>query len=67
MKRLLSSNPADDMSPDYSPDDSMIAFVSDRDSDEPWMFDIFTMGANGENQTNITPDLKDTYQDSPSW
>jgi len=63
----LTNNPANDVAPDWSPDGSMIVFASDRDAAEVWMFDIFTMDANGENQTNITPDLADSYQDAPSW
>ena len=64
---FLTNNPAHDSYPDYSPDGSMIVFSSDRDETEKYMVDIFTMNSNGENQTNITPDLKGTYQGGPSW
>lgn len=63
----LTNDPADDVSPDWSPNGDMIIFASNRDGTNKDMFDIFVMDANGENQTNITPDLKDSYQGEPNW
>ncbi len=63
----LTNSPGYDSYPDYSPDGSMITFTSERDETEDYMADVFVMNSNGENQTNITPDLTGTYQGSPSW
>ena len=63
----LTNNPDVDMYPDYSPDGGMIVFESDRDEAVKYMHDIFVMDADGDNQTNITPDLKGSYQVGPSW
>lgn len=63
----LTNNPDVDMYPDYSPDGDMIVFESDRDEAVEYMHDIFVMDADGDNQTNITPDLKGSYQVGPSW
>lgn len=62
----LTNNTSFNSYPDYSPDGSMIVFTSDRDEDE-YKSDIFVMSSSGESQTNITPDLKDSYQGGPSW
>ncbi|MCJ7471230.1 MAG: hypothetical protein MUP02_00235 [Actinobacteria bacterium] len=63
----LTNNPSADIAPDWSPDGSMIVFASDRDENNKDMLDIFVMDADGENQVNITPDLKDSYQGEPNW
>lgn len=63
----LTNNPADDWDPDCSPNGDKVVFASNRDETDKDMSDIFVMDANGENQTNITPDLKDSYQGAPSW
>jgi len=62
----LTNNTSFNSYPDYSPHGSMIVFTSDRDEEEH-KFDIFVMDSNGENQTNVTPDLKGSYQGGPSW
>jgi len=46
----LTTNPAYDDQPKWSPDSSKIVFMSDRGGN----FDIFTMNADGTAQTNIT-------------
>ena len=46
----LTTNPADDLSPAWSPDGTKIAFTSDRDG----QYDIYTMNADGSGQTRIT-------------
>jgi Tol biopolymer transport system component len=46
----LTTNPAYDVGPVWSPDGSKIAFVSDRDGDE----EIYVMNADGSNQTRLT-------------
>ena len=63
----LTNNHALDDHPDWSPDGSKIAFISNRDETDEKMYDIFIMDANGENQTNITPDLKGSFQRPPGW
>jgi len=63
----LTNDPADDVSPDWSPNGDMVIFASNRDGTNKDMFDIFVMDANGENQTNITPDLTDSFQRPPGW
>lgn len=63
----LTNDPANDSYPDYSPDGNMIVFASDRDESEEYVTDIFVMTSSGENQTNITPDLKGSYESGPSW
>ena len=46
----LTSNDTDDANPDMSPDGTKIAFMSDRDGS----IEIYTMGADGSNQTRLT-------------
>ena len=57
----LTSSPAVDEFPSWSPDGSMIAFTSDRDGD----YEIYVMDADGSNQTNITNSA--AYNKEPSW
>ena len=47
----LSNHPVDDMDPDWSPDGTKIAFVSDRNDGE---YQIYVMGADGKNQIRLT-------------
>lgn len=56
-----------DMYPSYSPDGTMIAFESDRDDMQFMFYDIFIMTSEGENEINITPDLKGTHQGGATW
>ena len=57
----LSSNPAWDADPAWSPDFRRIAFASDRDGN----FDIWVMNADGSNQINLTHSLaEDRF---PQW
>ena len=57
----LTDDPAEDTLPDWSPDGTRIAFVSERDGNK----EIYVMDADGKNQTNISknpgPD------DEPAW
>ena len=52
---------SDDYSPAWSPDGSKIAFQSNRDGN----WEIYTMNADGSNQTNISNN--DFDDGSPSW
>jgi Tol biopolymer transport system component len=56
----LTSGTADDMCPAWSPDDSRIAFTSNRDG----YFQTYLMNADGSNQVRIETDFSDTC---PSW
>ena len=47
----LSNSPVDDMEPDWSPDGTKIAFVSDRNDDAD---QIYVMDSDGKNQTRLT-------------
>ncbi len=47
----LSNHPVDDMDPDWSPDGTKIAFVSDRNDSE---YQIYVMDADGSNQVRLT-------------
>ncbi len=57
----LTSNPADDVSPKWSPDGRRIAFVSTRDQNP----EIYVMDADGTGVTRITDDPADDL--SPAW
>ena len=46
----LTHNPADDTSPNWSPDGKKISFTSDRDGDQ----EIYVMNADGSRQTRLT-------------
>ena len=52
----LSNHPMHDMDPDWSPDGTKIAFVSDRDGG---VYQIYVMDADGTNQIRLT--------DGPPW
>ena len=57
----LTNNDNADVDAVWSPDGTKIAFASDRDGN----FEIYTMNADGTNQTRITNDP--ATQDDPSW
>ena len=58
----LSSHPVDDMEPDWSPDGTKIAFVSDRNDDAD---QIYIMDSDGKNQTRLTDGPRRKLQ--PDW
>lgn len=62
----LTSNSADDYDACYSPDGSMVVYRSNKGLKDSMSYDIFVMSADGGNQINITPDLKDTNEFGPS-
>lgn len=65
--KQLTDNENLDMYPSYSQDGRMIAFESDRDDVPLMLFDIFVMTSEGEDVTNLTPDLKQSHQGGPTW
>jgi Tol biopolymer transport system component len=58
----LTTDPADDFHPAWSPDSRMIAFQSMREGGD---FDIFIMNADGTGVFAITNN--GTHDDGPSW
>jgi Tol biopolymer transport system component len=60
-ERQLTTAPAVDRQPAWSPDGRRIAFVSNRDGD----FELYVMGANGSGQTRLTGDGADDIE--PAW
>jgi hypothetical protein len=48
--RNLTNSPADDQTPDWSPDGTQIVFVSDRDGNQ----ELYVMQADGSGQTRLT-------------
>jgi Tol biopolymer transport system component len=63
----LTNNSTGNYEPFYSPDGSMIVFRSNKGLADDMSYDIFVMSADGSNQVNITPGLKDTNEFNPSW
>ena len=57
----LTDDPADDMSPAWSPDGSSIAFVTDRDGNR----EIYVMKADGTQQINLTNHGAEDW--TPAW
>ena len=52
----LSNHPRHDMDPDWSPDGTKIAFISDRNGGE---YQIYVMDADGTNQIRLTDGPRD--------
>ncbi len=63
--RYLTSNPANDEAPTWSPDSNRIAFVSNRGSGREPLSAIYLMDATGENVTPLTDN--DAESQSPVW
>lgn len=61
-QRRLTNGPASNGHPDWSPDGTKIAFMSDRDGDT---FDIYVMNADGTNPTRLTDDP--AHDEAPDW
>lgn len=57
----LTHNESDDSGPVWSPDGTMIAFVSDRDGD----YEVYVMNADGSQQTSLTDNSVD--ENWPAW
>ena len=64
-QRNLTNNRVDDWAPSWSPDGKRIAFVSERDGDNPLNLEIYVMDADGANQQKLTENLKHDWD--PSW
>jgi Tol biopolymer transport system component len=63
----LTNNSAGNYEPCYSPDGSMVVYRSNKGLSDDMSYDIFVMSADGKNQINIKPGLKDTNEYNPSW
>jgi Tol biopolymer transport system component len=65
--RQITSNTFPDTYPAWSPDGSTIAFVGTRPGDTNR--NIYVMGADGSDQTNITPNTAtfSAHDDDPAW
>ena len=59
--KQLTTNPAHDFDPSWSPDGTRIAFRTDRDGED----EIYVMNADGSEQTNLTNNPAEDY--SPAW
>ena len=63
-QRNLTRHPGDDGYPDWSPDGKQIAFDSDRFADEPPIFHICVMDADGGNVKQVTDTF---FAQRPRW
>ncbi|HVQ22435.1 MAG TPA: hypothetical protein VMT36_04125, partial [Candidatus Saccharimonadia bacterium] len=65
----LTSGPADDGQPRWSPDGSRIAFVSSRhrDADLTWQQDIYVIASDGGRVERITAGRTEQIFDAPAW
>ena len=59
------TSPIEDHFPEWSPDGSKIAFG--RCATPSYICDVYTMNANGSNQTNLTTDNPNNDDDNPKW
>jgi Tol biopolymer transport system component len=64
-KTNLTRNAAPDAFPAFSPDGKYIAFSSDRGADADGRSDIWKMGADGSNLTQLAP--PDSFNWAPDW
>jgi TolB protein len=64
-KTNLTRNAAWDATPAFSPDGEYIAFSSDRGADADGRSDIWKMGADGSNPTQLAP--PDSFKWEPDW
>ena len=64
-KTNLTRNAAPDAAPAFSPDGKYIAFSSDRGADADGRSDIWKMGADGSNPTQLAP--PDSFKALPDW
>ncbi len=55
--RRITTDPADEFAPDFSPDGGEIAFHSPRHGSR----DVFVIGADGNNETRLTDDPREEY------
>jgi WD40 repeat protein len=63
----VSNSPAQDIQPDWSPSGTRIAFASSRNGEaNPLRYDIYVVGADGSNLTNLTLDSQDNNI-HPHW
>ena len=58
----LTTDPASELEPSWSPDGAKIAFISDRNGQN---FDIYVMNADGSNVTQLTDDSANEF--GPVW
>jgi Tol biopolymer transport system component len=67
LRQLTSNDGLFDEDPNWSPDGRKIAFTSDRDAVEetPYQSEVYTMDADGDNQTRLTNDVLSDF--APSW
>lgn len=63
----LSNHPSFDGYPVWSPDESLIAFASNRDGAKPLEFNIYVLEPETGEVTRLTETLADTEQVRPAW
>jgi len=63
----LTSNPADDITPAWSPDGARIAFASDRSGTPGGTLDLYVMNADGSGVTQLTHNTPGVQYSSPAW
>lgn len=63
----LTSHPSFDGYPVWSPDESLIAFASNRDGTKPLEFNIYVLDPDTGNVTRLTKTIADVEQVRPAW